>query len=129
MGAFSATVTSNVMLDWLTGTASPAAAATRYISIWNGDPQGAGSEVINTITGSATRPSIAFSAANAGSAASNGDVTFTTNAAAPATVNYVALHTAATGGSVMASCSVTSKAITAGDSLKITSTNCTVSIS
>ncbi len=128
MGAFSATVTSNVMLDWLTGRATPGAAAARYLSIWNGDPQAAGSEVINTVTGSATRPSVAFAAASAGSSASNADVTFTTNASAPATVNYVALHTAATAGSVMASCSVTSKAITAGDSLKVLSGNCTVSI-
>ena len=128
MGAFSATVTSNKMLDWLTGVASPSAAATRYLSIWNGDPQGAGSEVINTITGSATRPSVSFGAAAAGSSASNADVTFTTNAVGSATVNYVAIHTAATAGSVMASCAVTSKTITAGDSLKILSGNATVSI-
>ena len=121
MGAFVATVTSNVMLQWLVGNATPSAAATRYVSIWNGDPQGAGSEVINTVTGSATRPSIAFAAASGGSAASNADVVFTTNAAGSATVDHVAIHTASTAGSVMASCAVTSKAITAGDSLKILS--------
>ena len=128
MGAFVATVVSNPCLDWLTGRSNPSATGTRYVSIWNGDPQGAGSEVINTITGSATRPSIAFAAASAGSAASNADVTFTTNAAGSGTVSYVALHTAATAGSIMASCAVTSKAITAGDSLKILSGNATVSI-
>ena len=129
MSAFVATVTSNVMLQWLNGNATPAAAATRYLSIWNGDPQGAGSEVINTVTGSSTRPSVAFAAASAASTASNADVTFTTNASGSATVDHVALHTAATAGSVMASCSVTSKSITSGDSLKVLSGNCTLSIS
>lgn len=129
MGAFVATVTSNPMIQWLVGNATPSAAATRYITVYNGDPQGAGSEVINTITGSSTRPSISFAAASGGSASSNATVTFTTNAAGSATVDHVALMTAATGGSVMASTSVTSKSLTAGDSLSITSGNATVSIS
>ena len=128
MGAFVNTVTSNVMLDWLSGKASAASTATRYISIWSGDPQGAGSEVINTVTGSSTRPSVTFSSASGGSSSSSGDVVFTTNASGASTVDHVALHTAATSGSVMASCAVTSKSITSGDSLKILSTNATLSI-
>ena len=130
MGAFVATTCSNVMVNWLTGNNTPAAAATRYLSIWNGDPQGAGSEVTNTVTGSATRPSVAFAAASAGSAASNADTIFTTNASGGATVDHIGLHSASTGtGNLLSSCSVTSKSISAGDSLKVASGNCTVSIS
>ena len=129
MSAFVATVTSNVMINWLTANATPAATGTRYVSIWNGDPQGTGSEVINTVTGSATRPSITFAAASGGSASSSATVTFTTNASGGATVDHVAIHTAATSGNIMASATVTSKTITAGDSLTIPSGNATVQIS
>lgn len=129
MAAFLATPR-NAMLDWLTGKADPAATGTRYISIFHGDPQGAGSEVISTITGSATRPSMtaAMAAANAGSAASNADITFTTDAAGAETVDYVCVFDAATAGNKLASAAVTSKSITAHDSLKILSTNLTFSI-
>ena len=121
----------NEMLDWLTGIDDPAATATRYITIFNGDPQGAGSEVINTVTGSPNRQDMttAMAAAAAGSAASDTDITFTTNAAGAATVNYVAVYDAITAGNLLASASVTSKSITPGDSLKINSGNLTFSIS
>ena len=127
--AFVYTTCSNVMLNWMTGQASAPATGTRYLSIWNGDPQGAGSELTSTITGSATRPSVTFSAAASGVAASSGVVTFTSNASGGGTVNYVAMHTASTGtGNSLSSASVTAKTVTAGDSLSIASTACTVSI-
>jgi len=129
MSAFVATVTSNIMINWMTAQATPAATATRYITIYNGDPQGTGTEVISTVTGSSTRPSITFAAASGGSASSNATVTFTTNAAGGATVDHVAIMTAATSGNIMASAAVTSKTITAGDSLSIASGNATVQIS
>jgi hypothetical protein len=127
--AFVYTNCSNVMINWMTGNNTPAAIGTRYVSIWYGDPQGAGSEVTSTVTGSATRPSIAFAAAASGSASSNATVTFTTNASGTATVDHVALHTASTGtGNILASATVTSKNITPGDALSITSGNATVQI-
>jgi|SRR5208282_5408267 len=129
MSAFVYTTCSNVMLNWMTGNNNPAAIGTRYVSIWNGDPQGAGSEVTNTVTGSSTRPSMAFAAAASGSAASNATTTFTASAAGAATVDHVALHSASTGtGNILASAAVTSKSISIGDALSITSGNCTVSI-
>jgi len=122
--------TRNTMLDWLTGLTTPAAVATRYITVFNGDPQGAGSEVINTITGSANRQDMttAMAAAAAGSAASDTDITFTNSAVGAATVDYVAVYSAITGGTLLASTQVTSKSVGVGDSLKILSGQLTFAI-
>ncbi len=120
----------NAMLDWLTGEASPAAAATRYITVFNGDPQGAGTEVINTITGSANRQNMttAMAAASGGSAASDTDITFTASAVGTATVDYVAVYSAITGGTLMASTAVSSKSVGTGDSPKILATQLSFAI-
>lgn len=132
MSAFVDTNTRNPMIDWLTGRATPATAAARYLSIWNGDPQGAGTEVTATITGTATRISItttSMSAASSGASSSNAVITITSSAVGAETVNYIALHTTSTGtGAVMASAAVTSKSITVGDALTIPNGSLTVSI-
>ena len=129
MADFTAT-TRNVMIDWLTGKTTPAAVANRYITTYNGDPQGAGSENINTITGSANRQLITatMAAASSGSSANAGDITFTGSAVGAATVDFVAIMSAITGGTVMASTGVTSKSVGIGDSLKILAANLTVAI-
>lgn len=124
MAAFVASVR-NTMLDWLTGRTTPATAATRYITTYNGDPQGAGSENLGTLTGGTSRIDMttAMAAASSGAATSNADITFTASAAAGATVNYVAVYTAQTigTGTLYASAAVTSKTLSIGDSLKIPS--------
>lgn len=122
--------TRNSMIDWLTGKTTPAAVATRYITTYNGDPQGAGSENISTITGSANRQAItaAMNAASGGSAANASDITFTNSAVGGATVDFVAIFSAITGGTLMASTAVTSKTVGVGDSLKILAGNLTVGI-
>jgi hypothetical protein len=83
----------NEMVDWLTGVADPPAVAARYLALFNGDPQGAGSEVTGTITGGATRPDLtaAMAAASAGAAANDTAVTVTTDADAGATVTHWAI--------------------------------------
>ena len=118
------------MIDWLTGKADPPATATRYITVFNGDPQGAGSEQISAISGSANRIDMttAMAVSSSASAASSGDITFTASATGGATVDYVAVYDAQTAGNLLASTSVTSKVVTAGDSLKILSGNLTFSI-
>jgi hypothetical protein len=129
MADFTAAVR-NSMIDWLTGKTTPAAVATRYITTYNGDPQGGGTENINTITGSANRQAITatMNAASAGAAASASDITFTASAVGAATVNFVAMMSAITGGSVMASVAVTPKSVGIGDSLRILAGNLTVTI-
>lgn len=129
MAAFVAAVR-NTQIDWLTGKTTPAAVATRYITTYLGDPQGAGVENIATLTGSANRIAITASmnAAAAGSATNSADITLTNAASSAATVDYVAIMSAITGGTVMASTPVTSKSVQIGDSLKILTPNLTVAI-
>lgn len=118
------------MLDWLTGIANPAAVATRYVTIFNGDPTGAGSEVINTVTGSSNRQDLttAMAAASGGQAVSDTLITFTTSAVGGATVNFLAIYSAITGGTLLAYTPITSKTIAAGDGLSVPIGNLTIAI-
>jgi hypothetical protein len=129
MSEFTAS-TINTMLDWLTGKTTPAAVATRYITVFDGDPQGAGTEVINTITGSANRQDMttAMAASAAGIAASNADIVFTASAVGAATVSYVAVYSAITGGTLLASTAVSPKAVDTGDGLRILAGDLTFTI-
>lgn len=115
----------NEMLDWLTGVANPPSVATRYITVFDGDPQGAGTEVIDDITGSTDRIDMTteMSAASSGAATNATDVVFTASASGSATVDYVAVYDAITSGNLLASTQVTSKSVTAGDSLSILAGN------
>jgi hypothetical protein len=130
MAAFTTALT-NPMLDWGTGVANPAAVATRYITIFNGEPGNGGTEVINTISGSNNRQNLtgAMGAASGGVAASSSDITFTSNAVGAATVNWCAVYSAITGGTLLAKAQVIEKNITIGDSLKILAGNATFGIS
>lgn len=124
----------NAMIDWLTGKTTPAAVATRYISIFNTDPQvNLTGEVLNTITGSPNRIAVtaAMAAAVAGAAANSSAITFTTSAVAGGTVNFVAIMDVQTGGTsanVMAATAVTSKTVAIGDGLSILIGNLTIAI-
>ena len=131
MGAFTNT-TSDYMLDWLVGKATPPAVSTRYITTFNGDPAGAGSENINTLTGSANRINLttAFgSSAAASSTANTALITFFTAASGTGTVDYLAVYDSLTGGNMMASCGITAKLMGLGDGLAINIGQCTFSIS
>jgi hypothetical protein len=119
------------MLNWLTGNTTPAAVATRYISVWNGDPQGAGAEVISTITGSGNRINMtaAVPSTATNTAASNLDLVFTTAAVGAATVSYVSINSAITVGTLYASGPVTTpKSVAIGDGLRIVSGSLTIAI-
>jgi hypothetical protein len=118
------------MLDWLTGVDDPSVTGTRYITIFDGDPQAGGSEVINTVTGSANRQNMttAMAAASGGSQASDTDITFTASAVGGADIDYVAVYSAQTGGTLLASAAVTPKTVGIGDSLKILATQLTFAI-
>jgi len=129
MAAFT-TSPRNAMLDWLVGNADPAATATRYITTFNGDPQGAGTENISTLTGSSNRIDLTTAMAAAASAQAVNDaiITFTSNANGNASVNYVAVYDAITAGNLLASAQVTQKDVTTGDSLTIQVGNCVFEI-
>lgn len=111
----------NTMLDWYSGVASAPAAATRYITIFDGEPGAGGTEVISTITGSANRQDMTTAMAAAVSAAAANDtlITFTAAAVGAADVDWVAIYSAITGGTLMGKAAVTPKSIGIGDSLTI----------
>jgi hypothetical protein len=129
MAAFTVTPR-NAMIDWFDGKTTPAAVATRYITVFNGDPQGAGTEVISTLTGSANRQALTanIGAAAAGVATLTTNIVFTAAAVGSATVNFVAIYDALTLGNLLGSVAVTLKTPAIGDSLSILAPNLTVSI-
>lgn len=129
MAAFTVTPI-NEMLDWITGQDTPPTGTTRYITTFLGDPQAGGVENINTLTGSPNRIDMttAMAVASSGSCVSDADITFTNSAVGGATVDYVGVYTAITGGTLYASAQVTSKTVGIGDSLKILSGNLTFAI-
>jgi hypothetical protein len=111
----------NTILDWLTGKASPPAAANRFITVFSGDPQAGGVEVIALLTGSSTRPNAtaAMGLALGGVAVNTAPITVVAAAVAGGMVNYAALYDAATGGNLMGSSPVAQRELVATDSLTI----------
>lgn len=110
-------------INYIKGTNFPAAPATVYVALFNGDPAGAGTEITNTIKGTTTRDAIALGAiSTSGSyrqASNTGEITITASASAGATADYVALFDAATAGNRLANEALTtSKTITTGDEVK-----------
>jgi hypothetical protein len=116
------------MLDWFAGVASPAAAATRYITVFDGDPTSGGTEVINTLNGSANRIDMTtgMGAAASGSIANDAIITITSSAVAAADVDYVAIYDSITGGTLWGYAAVTAKGVGIGDSLTIPIGNLTI---
>jgi hypothetical protein len=139
MSAFTNTNSIGYLLNNIGGTIATAVFAGgstangRFVSVWTGDPQGAGVECTGSITGGVTRPTITFAAYTTGqSIASNNTCTITSSAAAANTVTYIGLHSNSSttnATSLMASVAVTSKTLGVGDALSIPVGNCSLSIS
>jgi len=123
----------NDLVDWLIGKADPPSTGTRYVALFDGDPQGAGSEVTTTIRPSGrvaiTSSMESAGATNTGESSSTADIDFG-NADAGATVTHIAIYDAASAGNLLASDSLTggSQTVTAGNPVKIPSGDLTVSI-
>lgn len=93
---------STQVLNWLRGTNMPAAPATVYVALFNGDPTAAGTggtEVTTTIR-PAGRVAVPFGAVASRQITNNANIDFGA-AAGGATVNYAALYDAATGGNML----------------------------
>lgn len=124
----------NQLVDWIIGKADPTpASGTRYVALFDGDPQGAGTEVTTDI-----RPSgrLALTAnmedagdTNAGEAASTSEIDFG-SADSGASVSHIAIYDAATAGTLLASDALTggTQTVTAGNPVKIPVGDLTVSI-
>jgi len=109
--------TKNTLVDWVTGKTTPAAVATRYVALFNGDPQAAGSEVTTTIrVAGRVDLTAAMGVASTGIATNTALVDFG-NAAGGATVSHFAFMDAATAGNVLGSDALTggSQTITTGN--------------
>jgi hypothetical protein len=124
--------TSNYLLDWVVGKTTPAAVSTRYLTASDTSLPG-GTEQMTAMTGSANRialtPATYFtSAAASHSIASHADIVLTASSSGSATVAFVSMWDAITSGNMMSQAAVTSKSLTAGDSLKILSGNLTFTI-
>lgn len=108
------------IVNYLRGNGAPVAISDIFVDIYNGDPQGAGSSVLATITGSATRPSIkslmsAASAASPSVSSNSSQLALSAAAAAGGTITHIALFDAATAGNLVAS-----KVLTGGNQTVIT---------
>lgn len=110
----------NQLCRWLAGQAMPSPPAALEISLWNGDPKGAGVEVTRNVR-TAGRLAAAFTAPpNDGATntmASTADVDFGASAQS-VTVTHVAVSDASTAGDILASKSVGSNAVQAGQDVK-----------
>ncbi|RIA56757.1 phage tail fiber protein [Dichotomicrobium thermohalophilum] len=115
----------NQLVDWVIGKSDPLpAAGSRYVALFDGDPQAAGTEVTTTIR-SAGRVAITSSMEAAGTtttgeSASTADIDFG-NAENGATVSHIAIYDSASGGTLLASDVLTggTQTITAGNPVKI----------
>lgn len=108
------TYTRQAIANWLRGSAAMPAQATPYVSLWNGDPAGAGSDVTETIR-PAGRVAVSFGAPADGAMANSSAVEFG-EAAAGASVTHFALHDAAAAGNMLASAALADpKTVNAGD--------------
>ena len=131
MSSFTNTVI-GYLLNWTCGTAPQNPNNTPvYLSVWTGDPFGAGVECTANI-GAATRPLVTFTNATSGQiVSSNILVTFTSSATHANTIDHVGMHTNSTianTSSLFGSAGVTTKNLGVGDSLTVPIGNCTVTM-
>ena len=127
----------NELVDWITGKADPEpVAGARYIALFDGDPQGAGSEVTSTIRAAGR---LAFTSAMETAGATSGGLSANTTeidfgeAAVGSTgtqVTHIAIYSAATDGTLIASDALVSgtQTITEGNPVKIPVGDLSVSI-
>lgn len=119
----------NKVVRWLAGNAFPAAPATVYVALFNGDPAGAGTEVTTSVNAGG-RQAAAWAAPAAGTTnnmSNNADTNFGASAGS-ATIDHVALYDAASGGNLLFSHAIASVSVTAGTTVKVSSGAMTVTV-
>lgn len=122
----------DALLNWIRGTAFPSAPATVYVALFDGSPTDSGSggtEITNTIKGTATRDAMAFNAPAGGEIENSAEVVITASAVGAATASHYGLFTAATGGNLIVHASLAStKNIQIGDEVKFGAASVTISV-
>jgi len=112
------------LLNWIKGTAMGTAPTTVYASLWNGDPDAAGTEVTQSI--SLTRQPITFGSVTARAMSNSGALAFD-NSSGSGSVTYVALYDSATAGNQICKKAISTVSITNGLAVQIASGNLTLS--
>lgn len=117
----------NWICNWIKGSAAPSAPAALYMSLWNGDPSGAGSDVTATIR-AAGRVAITFGAVTDGVFSNSAEIDFGL-ADAGATVTHFRIYDAASGGNAIGEAALdNSKTILANDPVKFPVSGITITI-
>lgn len=114
------------LLNWIKGSAFGTAPTTVYASLWNGDPDSAGTQVTGTV--GLTTQAISWGTVGSRALSSNADISFGT-ASGSATVTFVVIADNATyaSGNQICKKSISSTAISSGLAVKILSGNLTLS--
>jgi hypothetical protein len=114
------------LLNWIKGTTFGTAPTTTYVSLWNGDPDAAGTQVTGTIN--LTTQAITWGSVSSRAMSNSGDISFGT-ANNTGTVTYVVIADNATyaSGNQICKKSISSVSITNGLAVKILSGNLTLS--
>lgn len=123
------------IVNYLRGNGAPTAISDIFVDIYNGDPQGAGSSVLSTITGSATRPSIkslmsAASAAAPSVSTNSSSLSLSAAAVAGGTITHIGLFDASTAGNLVASHALTSgtQTVVTGNPVSVPASAVSISI-
>lgn len=104
----------NAILNYVRGTAMPAAPGTVYVGLFDGDPKAGGTEVTTTISAGG-RVAVPWTAVAARAIENNADIDFGA-AAGAADVDHFALFTAASAGNQLGSTPLdNARSIGAGD--------------
>ena len=123
--------TQAALLNWLRGTAMPAAPSGVYVGLFNGDPTdtgSAGSEVTTTIRAGGRVAATYGNVAGNTSISNSADVDFGA-AAGAATVSHFGLFSAASGGNLLASGAVAqSKSVAATNLVKFPAGSLTITV-
>lgn len=129
--------TRNEIVDWVIGKADPApVAGIRYVALFNGDPQGAGTEVTTTIR-TAGRVAITTAMEVAGTttpgqSSNTAEIDFGAAAAGSTgtQITHIAIYDAQTAGTLLASDALTggTQTVTEGNPVKIPVGSLTVSV-
>lgn len=119
----------NIVLNWLRGTAAAAAPASLYVRLWDGDPDGSGTDVTNTIR-AAGGVAITFGTVTDGAFSNSAAVDFGT-ADGAADVTHFTINTAAdgTGAEWHVAALTSSKNVNGGDPVNFPIGALTVAIS
>lgn len=120
------TYVGDALLNWIKGTAMPTAPTGVFVSLWNGDPDSAGTQVTGTV--GLTTQAVTFGAVATRAMSNSADISFGT-ATGSATVTFVVLADNATyaGSHQITKKSITSTAISNGLVVKILTGNLTLS--